>query len=63
LNLNFDDAKFKALLQEGIRYKKEIAIASDAIEVRVLLRDYSNGNVGSTGIPLAKYFPLPKTMD
>jgi VWFA-related protein len=63
LNLNFDDAKFKALLQEGIRYKKEIAIAPGAIELRVLLRDARNGNVGSIGIPLAKYFPLPKTMD
>jgi VWFA-related protein len=63
LNLNFDDAKFNSLLKEGIRYGKEITIAPNTIEVRVLLRDATNGNVGSIQIPMAKYFPLPKSTD
>jgi VWFA-related protein len=63
LNLNFDDAKFNSLLKEGIRYEKQITIAPTTIEVRVLLRDVTNGNVGSIQIPLAKYFPLPKSTD
>jgi len=44
-------------LKIGITNTKDAAILPNAIQVRVILRDASNGNIGSVDVPLAQYFP------
>jgi VWFA-related protein len=55
--LSFDDARFQSLLKQGIRFPKEVPIVAGAIQLRVIVRDATTGNIGDTIIPLAKYFP------
>jgi VWFA-related protein len=47
-------------LKVGAAYSQSIEIAPNAAEVRVVLRDSSNGNLGSVSVPLDKYYPVPK---
>ena len=58
LHLDFDDAKYNMLVKNGVRFPKEVQIVPNAVELRVILRDASTGNIGDTTVPLAKYFPV-----
>ncbi len=57
IQLHFDEATYQRLMNEGVYYTREIAIKPASRTVRVILRDASNGNIGDTTIPLAKYLP------
>lgn len=57
MQLSFPPARYQDLLKEGVVYKRGIPLLANATQVRVVLRDASNGNVGSVSIPLAKYLP------
>ncbi|MGB0035524.1 MAG: VWA domain-containing protein [Candidatus Acidiferrales bacterium] len=57
-HLNLEPPTFQRLLKEGTTYTKDIQIQSNAVELRVILRDGVTGTVGAVGVPLAKYFPV-----
>ncbi len=54
LSHNADD--YKKLLHDGFTYSKTLALAKDAAEVRLVLRDEGNGTIGSVIIPLWRLF-------
>jgi VWFA-related protein len=55
--LHLDAATYERLLKQGLTYTAEMLIVPSAVQVRVILRDHSNGKIGSVSIPLAQYFP------
>jgi hypothetical protein len=48
-------------LNYGLKNSKHIRILPGAAQLCVLLRNSSNGNIGSLSVPLAKYLPAPGT--
>ena len=54
---NIQDNRYERLLREGMTYTKVVPILPTAVEMRVILRDASNGNIGDVGVPLGPYFP------
>jgi hypothetical protein len=60
INLNPAQDAYKQLLQNGLSFSETVAIANDAAEVRLVLRDIGNGAIGSVTIPLSRLFaPAP----
>jgi hypothetical protein len=59
LSHNADD--YKKLLFSGFTYSKTLALAKDATEVRLVLRDEGSGAIGSVIIPLWRLFAPPPT--
>ncbi|HEV3219666.1 MAG TPA: VWA domain-containing protein [Candidatus Acidoferrales bacterium] len=57
ISLNPTQDEYKQLLQNGYSSSETLALAPDAAEVRLVLRDAGNGSIGSVTIPLAKLFP------
>ena len=55
MQLSFPPARYQDHLKEGVVYKDEIPLLATATQLRVVLRDASNSNIGSVSIPLAKY--------
>jgi VWFA-related protein len=55
LHLNLDPAKYETALKKGLVYQKEIPILAGSTVMRAILLDEPTGNIGSVGIPLAKY--------
>ena len=56
INLNPTQNAYKQLLQNGFSFSETVALANDAAEVRLVLRDGGNGSIGSVTIPLARLF-------
>jgi hypothetical protein len=56
-HLKLQPETYQRLLREGITYTKVVPILPAAVEMRVILRDASNGNIGDVEVPLARYFP------
>ena len=56
-HLDLLPATYERFLKIGITNTKDVAIQPKAIQLRVILRDASNGNIGSVDVPLARYFP------
>ncbi len=56
-HLDLLPATYERFLKIGITNTKDVAIQPKAIQLRVILRDASNGNIGSVDVPLAQYFP------
>jgi VWFA-related protein len=52
---------FHKLLSQGATYSKEVAFDPRAVEMRIVFRDMSTGNIGSLRIPLQQYFPALKS--
>ncbi len=48
-------AKF---LKDGMSVTKELPIAPDAVQFRVVVRDANTGTMGTVRIPIADYFPV-----
>ena len=61
LQLALPQAVYEQGLIDGLRNTKHIRILPGAARLCVVLRDASNGNIGSLSVPLAKYFPTPAT--
>lgn len=61
LQLTLPQAVYEQALIDGLRNTKHIRILPGAARLCVVLRDASNGNIGSLSVPLAKYFPTPAT--
>lgn len=57
LQLTLPQTVYEQALIGGLRNTKHIRILSGAAQLCVVLRDASNGNIGSLSVPLAKYFP------
>jgi hypothetical protein len=55
LQLNFAEDVYQQALKNGIRNTKRIRIASGASELRIVVRDATNGNLGSLSVPINKY--------
>jgi VWFA-related protein len=55
VNLNLDPAKYDTAMKKGLVYRKDIPVLPGAVVLRAILLDEHNGNLGSVGIPLAKY--------
>ncbi len=55
LNLSFDQAKYETALKKGLVYRKDIPVLAGSVVFRAILLDERTGNLGSVGIPLAKY--------
>jgi VWFA-related protein len=55
LNLSLDPGKYETALKKGLVYRKDIPVVPGSTELRVILLDVPTGNLGSVGIPLAKY--------
>jgi VWFA-related protein len=56
-HLDLLPATYERFLKIGITNTKDVAIQPKAIQLRVILRDASNGNIGSVDVPLMQYFP------
>ena len=56
-HLDLLPATYEKFLKIGLTNTKDVAIQPNAIQLRVILRDASNGNIGSVDVPLAQYFP------
>ena len=63
VELNIQPATYQKTLRVGAAYSRSIEIVPKAAEVRVVLRDSSNGNLGAVTVPLDKYYPPPKDKD
>lgn len=61
LQLALPQTVYEKALIDGLRNTKLIRILPGAARLCVVLRDPSNGNIGSLSVPLAKYFPTPAT--
>ena len=62
VNLNMDPAKYDTAMKKGLIYRKEIPVLPGSVVLRAILLDEHTGNLGSVGIPLAKYAgPAPTT--
>jgi VWFA-related protein len=55
VNLNMDPAKYDAAMKKGLVYRKDIPLLPGSVVLRAILLDEHTGNLGSVGIPLAKY--------
>jgi hypothetical protein len=49
---------YAKLLKEGVSLTKELPIAPDAVQLRVVVRDANTGTMGTVRIPMADYFPV-----
>jgi VWFA-related protein len=49
---------YAKLLKEGVSLTKELPIAPDAVQLRVVVRDVNTGTMGTVRIPMADYFPV-----
>ena len=58
-HLNFDSTTYERLLKEGMADTRRLEMLPNATQLSVVLRDASNGNVGSVSIPVAKYLSSP----
>ena len=56
-HLHLDPELYEKYLREGVTNTKDVAILSNAIELRVMLRDGTTGTIGGLTLPLARYFP------
>jgi VWFA-related protein len=61
LQLTLPQIVYEQALNEGLRNTRRISIVPGAAQLSVVLRDPSNGNIGSLSIPLANYLPAPAT--
>jgi VWFA-related protein len=59
--LKLPPALYAKLLKEGISLTKELPVAPDAVQLRVVVRDANTGTMGTVRIPIADYFPATKT--
>ena len=57
--LSLPPAVYEQTLVSGLRNTKRIHVLPGAAQFCVVLRDPSNGNMGSLSIPITKYFPAP----
>jgi len=57
LQLTLPQVVYEQALIDGLKNTKHIRIVPGAARLCVVLRDASNGNIGSLSVPLAKYFP------
>ncbi|HXW54219.1 MAG TPA: VWA domain-containing protein [Candidatus Cybelea sp.] len=58
-HLNFDSPTYERLLKDGMIDTRRVQMLPNATQLSVVLRDASNGNVGSVAIPVAKYLSSP----
>jgi VWFA-related protein len=61
LQLTLPQNVYEQALNNGIKNTKHIRILPEAKQLRIVLCDPSNGNIGSLSVPLAKYLPAPAT--
>jgi len=57
--LDLPPAQYDQSLKNGVKEMQRIEVLPNATRLCVVLRDPSNGNLGSLSISLAKYFPAP----
>jgi hypothetical protein len=53
--LDLAPAMYDRLLRDGMLDSKRLQMLPDATQLSIVVRDGSNGNVGSISIPVAKY--------
>jgi VWFA-related protein len=61
LQLTLPQTVYSQALVDGLKNTKHIRIVPGAARLCIVLRDASNGNIGSLSVPLAKYFPTSAT--
>ena len=49
---------YARFLKDGMSVTKELPIAPDAVQFRVVVRDANTGTMGTVRIPIADYFPV-----
>lgn len=59
LQIALPQTVYEKTLIDGLRNTRHIRVLPGAVRLCVVLRDASNGNIGSLSIPLAKYFNAP----
>ena len=59
LELTLPQNVYEQALNDGLKNTKHIRIFPGAAQLCVVLRNSSNGNIGSLSVPLAKYLPAP----
>jgi VWFA-related protein len=59
LQLTLPPAIYEQALKDGLRNTRPVRILPGATHLCIVLRDPSNGNLGSLSIPIAKYSPAP----
>ncbi len=57
VHLNLDQSRYDFAVQKGLVYRKDLPIPAAATVLRAIVLDEPTGNIGSIGIPLAKYAP------
>jgi VWFA-related protein len=61
LELTLPQNVYEQALNDGLKNTKHLRILPGAIQLCVVLRNPSNGNIGSLSVPLAKYLLAPAT--
>ncbi|HEY6386651.1 MAG TPA: VWA domain-containing protein [Candidatus Acidoferrum sp.] len=61
LQLKLPQNVYEQTLNNGLKNTKHVRILPGATQLCVVLRDPSNGNIGSLSVPLAKYLPAAAT--
>jgi VWFA-related protein len=56
---DFDATTFERVLRSGINDTRQVRVLSNAAELCIVVRDATNGNLGSIYVPLAQYPPVP----
>jgi hypothetical protein len=57
--LDLSPAQYNQNLKNGGKEIQRVEVLPNATRLCIVLRDPSNGSLGSLSIPLAKYFPAP----
>jgi VWFA-related protein len=57
IRLHLDPAAYEKASKEGMAYARLIRVKPNAVQMRVVLRNPANGNIGDVSVPFAKYFP------
>jgi len=53
LTLSLKAATYESVLQNGLRYGKELTIPSKAVELKLLIGNVASGKIGTLTIPLS----------
>jgi VWFA-related protein len=57
VKMHLDKDTYGRVRQDGLRFRRNLPLKAEAVELKVVACDDKSGAVGSISIPLAKYFP------
>lgn len=57
VKMHLDKDTYGTVRQDGLRFRRDLPLKPEAVELKIVACDDKSGAVGSISIPLGKYFP------